>query len=82
MIEAMLDIFADVVYQYLINYIDNIIINSTTYEEHVRDLKKVLRQLEVQKFYLRESKCQFFNRKFEILADILTSDGLHVDPKK
>ena len=34
-----------------------------------------------QKFYLKESKYQFITRKLEILAHILTSDILHVDPK-
>ena len=80
--EAKLHIFQEVVYQCLVIYIDNIIIYSKTYLEHVRDLRKVLQQLEEQKFYLKESKCQFFTRQLEILEYILTSDGLHVDPKK
>ena len=37
MMEAMLDSFKDMVYQYLIIYIDNIIIYSRTEKEHVRD---------------------------------------------
>ena len=82
MMEAMLDIFKDVVYQWLVIYIDNIIIYFRTYEEHVRDLEKVLQQLEEQKFYLKEYKCQFFIRKLKILAYIFPSDGLHVDFKK
>ena len=82
MMEAMLDIFKDMAYQCLVIYIDNIIIYSKTYEEHVRDLKKVLQRVEEQKFYLKESKCQFFTRKLDILGLILTLDVLHVDPKK
>jgi hypothetical protein len=82
MMEAMLAMFKDMVYQCLVIYIDDIIIYSRTYEEHVRDVKKVLQRLQEQKFYLKESKCQFFTRKLEILGHILTSDGLHVDPKK
>ena len=82
MMEAMLDILKDVVYQYLVIYIDNIITYSRMYEEHVRDLKKVLQGLEEQKFYLKERKCQFCTRKLEILMYILTSDGWHVDLKK
>ena len=80
MMEAMLDIFKDLVYQCLMIYIDNTIIYSRTYKEHVTQLKKVLQRLEEHKFYLKESKCQFFTRKLEILVHILTSDGLHVNP--
>ena len=82
MMEAMLDIFKDMVYQCLVIYIDDIIIYSRTHEEHVRNLKQVLQGLEEQKFNLKESKCQFFTRKLEILGHILTSDGLHFDTKK
>ena len=38
--------------------------------------------MEEQKFYLKESKYQFFTTKLEILEHILTSDGLYVDSKK
>ena len=80
--EAILDIFKYIVYKCLVININNIIIHSRTYEEHVRNLKKVLQGLEEQKFYLNENKCQFFTRKLEILVHIVTSDWLQVDPKK
>ena len=82
MMEAMLGVFKDIVYLWLVIYINDIIIYFRKYIEHVRNLKKVLEQLEEQKFYLKECKYQFFIRKLEILAYIFTSDGLHVDLKK
>ena len=42
MMELMLDIFEDVVDQCLLIYINDMIIYSKIYEEHVTDLKKVL----------------------------------------
>ena len=81
-IKAMLDIFQDIVHQCLIIYIDDIIIYSRMYKEHVWDWKKVLQRLEEQKYYLKKCKCQFFTRKLEILEYILTSDWLHIDQKK
>ena len=82
MIEGMQDIFMVVVYQCLGLYINNIIIYTRMYEEHVTDFKKVLQGLEEPKFYLKESKCQFFITKLEIPGQILTSDGLYGDPNK
>ena len=52
------------------------------YKEYARDLKIVLQCLHEQKFYLKESKCQFFAGKLDIRGDILTSDRLYIDPKK
>ena len=82
MMEAMLDIFKFVLYQCLVIYIDDIIGYSRTHEKHARALKKVLQLLQEQKIYVKESKCQFFTRKFEILGHILTSGGLLVATKK
>ena len=45
MMEAMLDIFHDMVYQCLVIPIDDIIIYSITNEQHVRELKEVLQRL-------------------------------------
>lgn len=59
MMDAMLDICNDVEFQFLVIYIDDIIIDFRMYEEHVRDLKKLLLQLEEQKFDWKESRCQF-----------------------
>jgi len=42
MVRAMYEIFKDMVFQALVNYIDDIIIFSDTYDEHVATLWKVL----------------------------------------
>ena len=71
-IEAMIDILKDFIYQCLVMYIDDIIIFFRMYKKHIRDWKRALQQLEEQKFYLKESKYQFFTGKLEILVPILT----------
>lgn len=78
----MLDIFKDVVNECLIIYMEDIIIYFRMYEQHVTELKKVLQKQEEQKFYINESKCQFFARKLEILVHVFTLDTLHINPKK
>ena len=74
MLETKVSIFKNVAYQCIVMYIDEIIIYSETCEEHVRDLKIVLRWLEEQKVYFKESKYQFFTRKLEIIVYASTSD--------
>jgi len=70
------------VFKDLVLYIDDIIMFSDTYDEHVATLRKVLQRLLDEKFWLKASKCQFFTKRLGILGDILTLDGLHMDPKK
>jgi len=78
----MYEIFKDMVFKDLVIYIDDIIIFSDTYDEHVAILRKVLQRLIDEKFWLKASKCQFFTKRLDILGHILTPDGLHMDPKK
>jgi len=81
MLRAMYEISKDMVSKDLVIYIDDIIIFSDTYDEHVATLRKVLQRLLDEKFWLKASKCQFFTKRLDILGNILTPDGLHMDPK-
>jgi len=82
MVRALYEIFKDMVFKDLIIYIDDIIIFSDTYDEHVATLRKVPQRLLDEKFWLKASKCQFFTKRLDILGHILTPDGLYMDPKK
>jgi len=81
-VRAMYEIFKDMVFKDLVIYIDDNIIFSDTYDEHIATLRKVLQRLLGEKFWLKASKCQFFTKRLDILGHILTPDGLHMDPKK
>jgi len=82
MLQAMFEIFQDMVFKDLVIYIDAIIIFLDTYDEHVATLRKVLQRLLNEKFWLQASKCQFFTKRLEILGHILTPAWLHIDFKK
>ena len=82
MVRAMNEIFRDLIFKDLIIYIDDIIISSTTYMEHVEALRKVLQRLQDQQFWLKESKCQFFSKGLKSLAHILIPEGLSADLQK
>ena len=62
-VRAMNDIVHDIRFQDLIIYIDAIIISSTTYKEHVEAVQRVLQALQHQQFWLKQSKCQFCNKR-------------------
>ena len=75
MVRAMNEIFQDIIFQDLIIYIDDIIISSATYKEHVETLRRDLQHLQDQQFWLKESKCQFLTKDLKILAHILIKVG-------
>jgi len=82
LVRAMYEIFKDMVFKDLVIYIDDIILFSDTYDEHVPTLWMVLLRLLDEMFWLKASKCQFYIKRLDILGHILTPDGLHMDTKK
>ena len=81
-VRAVNEIFRDMNYKDWIIYIYDIIIWSRNYKQHVEALWKALQRLPDQQFWLKESKCQFFNKSLDILVHILTPEGLSADPLK
>ena len=81
-VRAMNDIFKDMLYNGLAIYINDLIIYTKTYEKHVALLRKVLQCLVDNKFWLKESKCQFFTKRARILGHVITPEGLQADPAK
>jgi len=80
MVKLMHYIFSDMVYKCVVIYLDDIFICNRTYEEHVESVQEVCRRLLKEKFYLKESKCQFLTKRLEILGQVLTPEGLSADP--
>ncbi|GBG78928.1 hypothetical protein CBR_g28644 [Chara braunii] len=56
---AMNDIFKDILEQYVLVYLDDILVYSRTLEEHLRHLREVLDCLRRHGFYAKLSKCRF-----------------------
>ena len=78
----MNEIFRDIIHKDMIIYIDDITNSSRKYKQHVKALPKVLQGLPTQQFWWKQSKCQFYSLRFEILGHLLTSEGHSADPLK
>ena len=79
---AINGIFRDMIFKDLIIYIDDIIISSVTYKEHLEAFRRGLLRLQDQECWLKQRKCQFFTKRFEILAHLLIPEGLSADLQK
>jgi hypothetical protein len=63
-------------------FIDDILIYSKNEEEHAKHLRIVLARLREHQLYAKFSKCAFWLEEIQFLGDVLTSQGIAVDPSK
>ena len=68
--------------QFVIVFIDDILIYSRSKEEHSKYLCQILEMLRSEKLYAKFSKCEFWIRRVEFLGHIVSEEGIHVDPSK
>ena len=63
-------------------YLDNIIIYSSTPEEHLQHIKTVFEKLHHAKLSMKLSKCHFFAKEIQYLRHILGMEGIRPVPAK
>ena len=63
-------------------YLDDIIVYSRTFEEHVSHLGEVLDRIQEAGMKLKPSKCQLFCPEVSFLGHIIGRDGVRTDPTK
>nr|GEV93032.1 putative reverse transcriptase domain-containing protein [Tanacetum cinerariifolium] len=68
--------------QFVIVFIDDIVVYSKTREEHEVHIGLVLVLLKKEKLYAKFSKCEFWLREIQFLRHVINRDGIHVDPSK
>lgn len=63
-------------------YIDDLIIFSRTFDDHLINLKKVFHRLREANVRLKPSKCYFVQSKVEYLGHVVSAEGLSPNPNK
>ena len=61
---------------------DDIIVYSKTFEEHVERLSQVLTRLSEAGLKVTPKKCHFFQAEVNFLGHIVSKDGVAIDPSK
>ncbi|GBG91622.1 hypothetical protein CBR_g52656 [Chara braunii] len=79
---AMNDIFRDILEEYILVYLDDILVYSRTLEDHRRHLRDVLQRLRKHGFYAKLSKCRFAQRKVDFLGHHVSDQGFHMGDAK
>ncbi|KAH9658349.1 Endonuclease [Citrus sinensis] len=80
--DLMNRIFQPYLDQFVIVFIDDILIYSKNKEEHETHLRVVLETLREKKLYGKFKKCEFWLDRVMFLGHIVTKDGISADPAK
>jgi hypothetical protein len=78
----MNDIFQEWLDDFVVVYIDDILIYSDFLEEHVEHFRKVFQRLKENKLYAKLEKCEFRVTKVDFLRHRITQEGLKMDDHK
>jgi hypothetical protein len=63
-------------------FIDDILIYSPTWSEHLQHLQEVFATLDKQQFKVKLSKCSFAQTKLNYLGHVISQEGVATDPAK
>ena len=81
-IDLMNRVFRPYVDQFVVVFIDGILVYSKDAQEHEQHLKLVLQTLREKKLYAKLSKCEFWIKEVSFLGHIVSAEGIKVDPTK
>lgn len=78
----MNDVLRDYLDVFATAYLDDILIYSTSLEEHREHVRKVLQRLKEAGLYMKAEKCEFHQTEVEYLGMIISVQGIKMDTKK
>ena len=80
--DLMNRVFQPYLDRFVIVFIDDILVYSSSSEEHLDHLRIVLQTLRNRQLYAKLSKCQFWLDRVAFLGHVISVEGVSVDPQK
>ncbi|KAL4340916.1 hypothetical protein GQ457_08G034130 [Hibiscus cannabinus] len=75
-------VFHEYLDQFMVVFIDDILVYSHMEEDHDRHLQVVLQKLLDNKLYVKLSKCDFWLKEVAFIGHVVSVEGIWVDPLK
>jgi hypothetical protein len=76
------EVFRGILWEFVMVYLDDIIVYSETFEEHLKHLCVAFDRLQVAGLRLNPEKCFFVKAELEFLGHIISNQGIRTDPLK
>jgi hypothetical protein len=80
--DMMNRIFKPFLDQFVVVFIDDILVFSKSKDEHEQHLRLILQTLREHKLYAKFSKCEFWLDSVAFLGHVVSKDGVSLDPQK
>jgi hypothetical protein len=78
----MQSVFSKYLDEFVIIFLDDILVYSKSFDEHLKHLECVLQTLRQHKLYAKSSKCEFSKNELSFLGHVINSDGIKMEPSK
>ena len=78
----MNQVLRDYLDDFVVVYLDDIVIYSESMEEHEEHLRRVFERLRKHELYLKLSKCSFAQKRIKFLGHIIEQGRVQMDPIK
>ena len=76
------EVFRDLKWDVCVTYIDDIVVFTKTYEEHVEALTQIFSRIRQYGLFFKPEKCKIFTKELKFLGHIISETGVAVDPDK
>jgi hypothetical protein len=75
-------VFMEYLNNFVMVFIDDILVYSRSEEEHEEHLRLALQKLREYRLYVKLSKCEFWMKQVVYLGHIISKGGISMDPSK
>ncbi|GKV02736.1 hypothetical protein SLEP1_g15133 [Rubroshorea leprosula] len=80
--DLMNQLFSKYLDQFVVVFIDDILVYSSSHAFHEKHLRTVLETLRSERLFAKIKKCEFWLDNVAFLGHVVTKDGISVDPQK
>lgn len=78
----MMKVLRGISWKYVLCYVVDVIIFSSTFGDHLKHLEEVVKRLRNAGLKLSPNKCFFVQKKLHYLGHVLSKSGIETDPQK